>query len=95
MALYPAPNLPGITSNYLYNPGQQTRVNQYDIRVDYRTGASTFFGRLSRENPDTVTPGYLPAPAIGGGPSRPGHTLVPAWQGVIGYGPGDFAACLL
>ncbi len=86
MALYPAPNLSGITNNYLYNPGQQTRVNQYDIRIDYRTGASTFFGRLSRENPDTVTPGYLPAPAIGGGPSRPGHTLVPAWQGVIGYG---------
>jgi Carboxypeptidase regulatory-like domain/TonB dependent receptor/TonB-dependent Receptor Plug Domain len=86
MALYPAQNLPGITSNYLYNPGQQTRVNQYDIRVDYRTGASTFFARLSRENPDTVTPGFLPAPAIGGGPSRPGHTLVPAWQGVIGYG---------
>jgi hypothetical protein len=86
MALYPAQNLPGTTSNYLYNPGQQTSVDQYDIRVDYRTGASTFFGRLSRENPDTVTPGYLPAPAIGGGPSRPGNTLVPAWQGVIGYG---------
>ena len=86
MALYPAQNLPGTTSNYLYNPGQQTAVDQYDIRFDYRTGASTFFGRLSRENPDTTTPGYLPAPAIGGGPSRPGNTLVPAWQGVIGYG---------
>ncbi len=86
MALYPAQNLPGTTNNYLYNPGQQTSVNQYDIRFDYRTGASTFFGRISRESPTTVTPGYLPAPAIGGGPSRPGNTLVPAWQGVIGYG---------
>src|SRR5215471_7956938 len=86
MALYPASNLQGVTSNYLYNPGQQTSVNQFDIRFDYRTGASSLFGRVSRENPDTVTPGFLPAPAIGGGPSRPGHTLVPAWQAVIGYG---------
>jgi hypothetical protein len=86
MALYPAQNLPGVTSNYLYNPGQQTSVDQFDIRFDYRTGASSLFGRVSRENPDTVTPGFLPAPAIGGGPSRPGHTLVPAWQAVIGYG---------
>ena len=69
MALYPAQNLPGVTSNYLYNPGQQTSVDQYDIRFDYRTGASSLFGRVSRENPDTVTPGFLPAPAIGGGPS--------------------------
>jgi hypothetical protein len=41
---------------------------------------------MSKENPNTATPGYLPAPAIGGGPSRPGQTPVPAWQGVIGYG---------
>ena len=86
MALYPAQNLPGAVSNYLYNPGQQTSVDQFDVRSDYRSGASTFFGRLSHENPVTVTPGYLPAPAIGAGPSRPGNTEVPAWQGVIGYG---------
>jgi hypothetical protein len=86
MALYPAQNLPGATSNYLYNPGQQTTVDQYDLRFDYRSGVSTLFGRMSHENPVTVTPGYLPAPAIGGGPSRPGNTEVPAWQGVIGYG---------
>src|SRR5215471_15910336 len=30
MALYPAQNLPGTTSNYLYNPGQQTTVDQFD-----------------------------------------------------------------
>ncbi len=86
MALYPAPNQPGATSNYLYNPGQQTSVDQFDLRFDYRSGASTSFGRMSHENPVTVTPGYLPAPAIGGGPSRPGNTDVPAWQGVIGFG---------
>ena len=86
MALYPQPNLPGAVTNFLYNPGQQTIIDQYDIRGDYRTGASTLFLRMSRETPDTITPGFLPAPAIGGGPSRPGDTIVPAWQGVIGYG---------
>ena len=86
MALYPAQNLPGTVNNYLYNPGQRTGVDQFDLRFDYRTGASTLFGRMSHEDPDTLTPGYLPPPAIGGGPSRPGDTLVPAWQGVIGYG---------
>ena len=86
MALYPRPNLPGLVNNFLYNPGQQTIIDQYDIRGDYRTGASTFFARMSREDPDTITPGYLPPPAVGGGPSRPGDTVVPAWQGVIGYG---------
>lgn len=86
ITLYPAPNMPGAVSNFLFNPGQQTTVDQFDLRFDYRSGASTLFGRMSHENPVTVTPGYLPAPAIGGGPSRPGNTLVPAWQGVIGYG---------
>lgn len=41
---------------------------------------------MSRETPDTITPGFLPPPAMGGGPSRPGDTIVPAWQGVTGYG---------
>jgi hypothetical protein len=86
MALYPLPNLLGLVNNYLYNPGQRTSVDQFDVRGDYRTGSSTLFLRMSRENPDTITPGYLPPPAVGGGPSRPGDTLVPAWQGVIGYG---------
>ena len=86
MALYPAQNLPGLTNNFLYNPGQPTNIDQFDIRIDYRTGASMLFGRMSHESPDTITAGYLPAPAIGGGPSRPGRTPIPGWQGVIGYG---------
>lgn len=84
--LYPAPNLGGLVTNFLFNPGQQTRVDQFDTRMDYVSGASTLFGRLSHEDPETITPGYLPPPAIGGGPSRPGRTPIPAWQGVIGYG---------
>ena len=86
MALYPAQNLPGQINNFLYNPGQTTNIDQFDIRLDYRTVASTLFGRMSHESPDTITPGYLPPPAVGGGPSRPGRTPIPGWQGVIGYG---------
>jgi hypothetical protein len=86
MALYPAPNLAGLTSNFLYNPGQTTNIDNFDIRLDYRTVRSTLFGRMSHEAPDTITAGYLPPPAIGGGPSRPGRTPIPGWQGVIGYG---------
>src|SRR5579872_2184684 len=86
MALYPAQNLPGQINNFLYNPGQTTNIDQFDIRMDYRTVSSTLFGRMSHESPDTITPGYLPPPAVGGGPSRPGRTPIPGWQAVIGYG---------
>jgi hypothetical protein len=86
LQLYPLPNLPGIVSNYLYNGAVINSIDQGDARVDYRTDKSSLFGRFSKENPTTITPGYLPAPAIGGGPSRPGQTPIPAWQGVIGYG---------
>jgi hypothetical protein len=86
MTLYPAQNLPGAVNNFLFNPMQPTRLDQGDVRIDYRTNNSTLFGRYSYENPDTFTPGYFPAPAVGGGPSRPGDTIVPAEQGVISYG---------
>jgi Carboxypeptidase regulatory-like domain/TonB dependent receptor len=84
--LYPEPNLPGLVNNFLYNPGQATTVDQFDVRIDYIVGASTIFGRVSHEAPNTITPGYLPAPAVGGGPSRPGRTPIPSWQGVLGFG---------
>jgi Carboxypeptidase regulatory-like domain len=83
--LYPAPNQAGITSNYLFNGPVINNIHQGDIRVDYHSDKSTIFGRFSKEDPFTITPGYLPAPAIGGGPSRPGQTEVPAWQAVLGY----------
>jgi len=90
MALFPAPNInpsnPALINNYIYNGAVANIIDQGDIRVDYRTDKTQSFVRYSKENPDTVTPGYLPAPAVGGGPSRPGQTLVPANQVVIGYG---------
>src|SRR5262249_33162566 len=77
MTLYPLPNIPGagLVSNYLSNGALINNIDQGDIRIDYRTTNSSIFGRFSKENPATINPGYLPAPAIGGGPGYPGETL--------------------
>ncbi len=88
VALYPLPNIPGgaLVNNYLYNGALVNNIDQGDMRVDYRTNNSTIFGRFSREYPSTTNPGYLPAPAVGGGPGYPGLTLAPGTQAVLGYG---------
>jgi hypothetical protein len=86
VALYPAANLAGQINNYLYNPVQTNRVDQFNIRTDYRTSASAIFARFSWEDPDTFNPGNLPEPAVGAGPGRPGRVVVPSKQAVIGYG---------
>ena len=84
--LYPAANLPGQISNFLYNPVQTVAVDQTDTRIDYRTAKSSIFGRYSWEDSDAFNPGNLPEPAIGAGPGRPGQVVVPSKQVVIGYG---------
>ena len=88
IALYPLPNIPGgaLVNNYLYNGALINNIDQGDIRVDYRTAKSAIFGRFSKENPATTNPGYLPAPANGGGPGYPGLTLAPGNQVVLSYG---------
>src|SRR5438105_4030334 len=86
MDLYPLPNLPGEVNNFLYNPVQTNRVDQFNIRSDYRTNRSAIFGRVSYEDADTFNPGNLPEPAIGAGPGRPGQVVVPSKQAVFGYG---------
>ena len=88
ISLYPLPNIGGggLVSNYLYNGALLNNIDQGDIRVDYRTADSAIFGRFSKENPATTNPGFLPNPAIGGGPGYPGQTLAPGNQVVLGYG---------
>src|SRR5713101_19040 len=86
VALYPAPNLAGQINNFLYNPVQTNRVDEFNLRSDYRTNRSAIFGRFSYEDPDTFNPGNLPEPAVGAGPARPGQVVVPSKQAVFGYG---------
>lgn len=85
-ALYPEPNLPGQVNNFLYNPVQTNRVDQTNARIDYRSAASSIFGRFSWEDADTYNPGSLPEPAIGAGPGRPGQVVIPSKQVVLAYG---------
>src|SRR5215831_4797282 len=88
LTLYPLPNIPGAgqVNNFLYNGPLLNNIDQGDVRVDYRTAKSSLFGRYSMEDAVTTNPGFLPAPAIGGGPGYPGDTLAPGKQVVLGYG---------
>jgi hypothetical protein len=90
IALFPLPNInpsnPALANNYLYNPVNVNNTDQGDVKVDYRSTKTAIFGRFSKENPSTISPGYLPPPALGGGPARPGNIFNPAYQAVLGYG---------
>jgi len=84
MNLYPDPNLPGITNNYLYNPSRALDVNQYDLRVDHRfSDRDLFFARFSQSLLTAYNPSYLPAPALGAGPTYPGNNKTSAEQAVL------------
>ena len=66
LGLYPAPNLPGLNSNFLLNPNQQEDRHQLDNRVDYRLSEKDqIYGRYSYTNRKFIAPGSLPFPAIG------------------------------
>ncbi|MFQ5931048.1 MAG: TonB-dependent receptor domain-containing protein [Nitrospiraceae bacterium] len=66
IALYPAPNLPGATSNFLFNPTLEEDRHQFDNRIDHRfSEKDQIFGRYSYRNRELIAPGTLPFPAIG------------------------------
>jgi hypothetical protein len=74
-----------VVNNYTFNGAVSNYINQGDIRIDYKTDKNSIFGRFSKEDPVTTNPGYLPAPALGGGPSRPGTVPIPGEQIVLGF----------
>ena len=67
-ALYPAPNSPGNSNNYIVNaPGQDT-VDQMDARVDYNISQKQqIFGRFSLSQRTRFQSPPLPGLADGGG----------------------------
>lgn len=84
--LYPSPNLPGLTNNYLYNPILMLTDDQFDARVDHRfNDFNNVFARYSFMQLPAVNPGYLPAPAIGANPGYPGHSFTRGQQMALGY----------
>jgi hypothetical protein len=76
-----------VVSNFTYNGATVNNIDQGDIRVDYHTDKTTIFGRFSKEDPFTINPGSMPAPALGGttNQSRPGSVPIPGEQIVLGY----------
>ena len=84
--LYPSPNLPGVVNNYLFNPSRESDTNQFDVRIDHRfSDKDNFFTRYSNSRMDAYNPSYLPAPALGNGPSYPGLNAQRAHQAVLSY----------
>src|SRR5262249_40294416 len=73
-----------ISNNFLYNGQRRGNTNQFDTRVDHRLRESdSFFARYSFSNLDAYNPGFLPAPAIGAGPSYPGFNNTRGQQIVV------------
>ena len=68
ISFYPAPNKPGLTRNFLYNPPRPEDLDRWDAKVDHNLSSSDrFFVRYSvSSNPVGSTPN-LPEPAWGGG----------------------------
>jgi hypothetical protein len=59
--VYPAPNLPGFTNNYINTTGRMQSNDQGSIRVDHRlTSNNTLFGRYSYNDGYNDNPGGIP-----------------------------------
>lgn len=61
LKLFPAPNQPGFTNNYVISPNKTQFSNVFDIRIDHRFNQNNlFYGRYTYNKVDTFTP-----PALG------------------------------
>jgi len=68
-ALLPTPTLPGTTRNFVFNPTNSQKTNQFDVRIDQNLGQSDrVFVKYSYDTTDQRNVGLLPAPANAGLP---------------------------
>jgi hypothetical protein len=71
LSLYPAPNQPGLTQNYISNDPGSNNINQGDARVDYIINPSQqLFGRWSQSHQDRFQTPPLPGLADGANPAQ-------------------------
>ncbi len=60
LKLFPAPNAPGLSSNYTVSPNRTQNSNTYDARIDHSFNPNNiFFGRFSYNKVNTNTPQAL------------------------------------
>ncbi len=71
IALLPAPTSQAATRNFLFNPTQAQRTDQFDFRVDKSLGSDRLFFKYSYDNTDQTNPGLLPSPPNPGVPIGP------------------------
>ncbi len=65
---YPTPQIPDLTSNYVFNPPNNSDVDKWDIRADYNIGASdTMYFRFSYQRQFDPASPALPFPAYDSG----------------------------
>jgi hypothetical protein len=81
LALYPEPNRPGRTGNFVSSPAQEDRVDSFDGRVDHGFGdAIDVMGRYSladrRLYEPFSGPGFSSLPGYGSDVARRGHNGV-------------------
>jgi len=88
LKLYPEPNKPGLTRNFLYNPADKTNRDRWDIKLDHAfnsmnnlTARYSFQKDLEPGSPD------IPAPGYGGGNARDitttGHNVMMGYNRII------------
>ncbi len=64
VALYPAPNQPGIVNNFYYNPKERVSSDTYNLRLDHHFNSKDYlFGRISQGWGENFLPTLLPQPA--------------------------------
>ncbi len=82
LALFPAPNTPGVV-NYTNQTPQQQNNDQFDVRVDANLSkVNTLFVRYLLGNSNIVFPGALPS--FNAYQHFRGHNLVGGWTRVLG-----------
>ena len=61
-SVYPLPNMPGVTRNYINTMGSRQINNQASLRLDHRiSDSNSLFGRISWTDGDQADPGGIPA----------------------------------
>ena len=87
--LYPLPNAPGITNNYVSNGILDNAIDQFDVRIDHQlTGNDKLFARYSFQNTDRREPPVLDDPVASGDFASNilirGQNVVGGWSRIFG-----------
>jgi hypothetical protein len=76
LQLYPAPNQPGLTNNYVVNRNNTDNTHSFDVRLDQNLSSNDrFFGRYSFSDNHKVRPSPFEGDADGGGFSEGDETV--------------------